>query len=86
MADGIILFGKLKSLYITQTFAAIELEGEPEKLTLWNDVDTVLPDRVTQSMWVSLCREALIHGNSLDVTLEDLNSSHVYAIKMGPGT
>ena len=41
-----------------------------------------MQDRVTQSMWLSLCRDALANGWTVVASVTDLNSSQVISIKV----
>jgi len=79
-------FGRPNLLAIGGNAATVEMNSADgrEKLQLWSDVDAAVPDRVTQSMWVSLCREALTHGNDLTVVIEDENSAQVVSIHLKP--
>jgi hypothetical protein len=79
------LLGTLTYLTIGQTSAVIEISdanGVREKFQLWADVYAGIPHRVTQRMWVSLCREALTNGTELLIVPESANSAQVATIRM----
>ena len=82
--DGIAI-GPVSYLYVGTDSATVEVDGMDgrEKCQLWADSDASVPDRVTQSMWVSMCREALAHGSEVLVSLESVNSAQVVSIRLG---
>jgi hypothetical protein len=48
-----------------KVFVVDDITGLRETLQLWDDIDGVIPDRVTQSMWVAQCRDALVNGKQV---------------------
>jgi hypothetical protein len=58
--------------------------GDTEKLNLWTDDDALIPDRVTQSMWLSMCRDAVTHGNQVAIVTSTENSAQVNEISLRP--
>jgi hypothetical protein len=58
--------------------------GQKEKLNLWTDEDGLIPDRVTQSMWLSMCRDAVTHGNQVLIVTSTENSARVNEVNLRP--
>jgi hypothetical protein len=58
--------------------------GRKEKLNLWTDEDGLIPDRVTQSMWLSMCRDAVTHGNQVLIVTSTENSARVNQVSLRP--
>src|SRR5688572_3892894 len=85
MATESYAIGPVTYLSVGATAATVEVDGIDgrEKCQLWTDSDWSVPDRVTQSMWVSMCREALAHGSEVLVALESANSAQVVSIRLG---
>jgi hypothetical protein len=78
--------GPVFSVSVTSNSASIQLlnsAGRPGvKLQLWNAEVPGVQDRVTQSMWLSLCRDALANGWTVDALVADANSSQVISVKV----
>jgi hypothetical protein len=80
-----VFVGPINHLIVSSSSAMIEMDdvnGVRETLILWNDTDALLPDRVTQSMWISICRDSLAHGNSILALLENQNSAQISVLWM----
>jgi hypothetical protein len=78
--------GQISSVSVSGNSAAIQFldsAGLPaRKLQLWNAEVPGVQDRVLQSMWLSLCRDALANGWTVVASVADLNSSQVISIKV----
>ena len=78
--------GQIFSVGVSGTSASVQLlnsAGLPGvKLQLWNAEVPGVQDRVTQSMWLSLCRDALANGWTVVASVADANSSQVISIKV----
>ena len=84
--DPVEFTGPISSVTVSGNSASIQLldsAGRPSaKLQLWNAEVPGVQDRVTQSMWLSLCRDALANGWTVVASVTDLNSSQVISIKV----
>jgi hypothetical protein len=81
-------FGPLLKLAVSDTSGSIEVDDlntGPEKFQLWSNEVSGAQDRVTQSLWVSLCREAMVHGWPVVVTADNENSAQVVSIMLQGG-
>lgn len=67
-----------------KVFVRDEATELSETFQLWDDSDAEIPDRVTQSMWVSLCRDAVVNGKRVLVVPASSNSAQVVSIELRP--
>lgn len=78
--------GQVRSLSIFSTIAKVVVEDEDENqeelFQLFVDADGVVSDRVRQSMWVSLCREAILTGKRVSISTVDENSAVVASVAL----
>ena len=58
--------------------------GRSEKLSLWSDARNPIPDRITQSTWLSMCQGAATNGNEVIITTSTENSSLVTQVSLRP--
>jgi hypothetical protein len=65
-----------------KVFVVDDITGLRETLQLWDDIDGVIPDRVTQSMWVAQCRDALVNGKQVLIDTGSGNSAQVISIEL----
>ena len=82
-----VYFGTVNALKISQNTAKLFLgedNGGSETMQLWADADGIIPDRVTQSMWVSMCRDALTTGSHLMVVTDGSDSAQIVTIELRP--
>jgi hypothetical protein len=80
--------GPITALLVASSVAKVEVNDEGDKVketfVLFSDADGVVPDRVTQSMWVSLCRAAIVNGKRITVSTVNQNSAQVGSITLLP--
>jgi hypothetical protein len=77
--------GPLLKLTVSNVSGSIEVDDGttgPEKFQLWSDEASGAQDRVTQSLWVSLCREAMVQGWPVVVTADNENSAQILSIML----
>ncbi len=55
-----------------------------ETFILFNDPDGAVPDRVAHSVWLSLCRDAIVAGKRVQVTTANENSAQVTTVTLLP--
>lgn len=76
--------GTVEQLLAAETFAKVQITdvatGELETFLLYSDTDAAVPDRVTQGLWLALCRDALLNGNQLTVLTPTNNSGVVSTV------
>jgi hypothetical protein len=80
-----VAVGPLMKLTVSDTSGSIEVDDGntgPEKFQLWSDEASGAQDRITQSLWVSLCREAMVQGWPVVVTADNENSAQVVSIML----
>jgi hypothetical protein len=65
--------GVIAELYVSSSFASMQLrkdDGDVDNINLWSDATAADPqDRLERTMWLSMCREALIHKKRVRVHL-----------------
>ena len=65
--------GIVAELHVDSFFASMQLrkdDGDVDSIGLWNDANANDPlDRLERTMWLSMCREALIHKKRVRVLL-----------------
>jgi hypothetical protein len=80
--------GSIKRLIVGSTFAKVTVIDEEDKqdetFILFADADSAIPDRVTQSMWLSLCRDAILNGKRISVGTEGQNSAQISVLTLLP--
>lgn len=78
--------GQVTDLQIFTGFGKVyvqdETDGANEAFVLYSDGDGVVSDRVLQSMWVSMCRDAIVSGRRVSVSTVDANSALVGSIDL----
>jgi hypothetical protein len=78
--------GLVKELIVGSSAAKMIVVDEEDKVdevfVLFTDPDGVVPDRVTQSMWLSLCRDAILSGKRIRVTTVNQNSAQVSTLTL----
>src|SRR5829696_4873225 len=86
--NALLVSGPVNFLQIGSAAAVAEVADGPDgvrtKVQLWADAAAVIPNPETQISWVSLCQEALRHGNDVQVFLENANSAQVGWIQLLP--
>jgi len=81
----LVAIGPVATLTVSNVSGSFEVDDPfqgREKFQLWSDEVSGAQDRITQSLWVSLCREAMVQGWSVAVNVEDENSAQVSAISL----
>ncbi|MCA1675342.1 MAG: hypothetical protein LC799_25190 [Actinobacteria bacterium] len=80
--------GLITSLFVGSTVAKVFIDDEEdnveEAFILFTDPDGVVPDRVAQSMWLSLCRDAVLTGKRINVFTVNQNSAQLSSITLLP--
>lgn len=75
--------GTVLGLIVSQTSAKFGLQpksGGPGIFVLYNDTDAEIPDRVTQSIWLAILRDAKANGGFVTVYTASNNSAVVTGI------
>lgn len=81
----IVALGPVATLTVSNVSGSFEVDDPfqgREKFQLWSDEVSGVQDRVTQSLWVSLCRESMVQGWSVAVSTDDENSAQVVSISL----
>jgi len=67
--------GIVAELHVDSFFASMQLrkdDGDIDNINLWSDATAEDPqDRLERTMWLSMCREALIHKTRVRLHLRD---------------
>jgi hypothetical protein len=65
--------GLVHELFVSAGFASVRIkkvDGDLDLIGLWNDQDPLDKfDRLERSMFLSICREAMIHGKRVRINL-----------------
>jgi hypothetical protein len=81
-----MITGTVTALEVGQFYGKVDLldesDGVVETLVLWNNADdAVIPDQVTQSMWMAMCRDSL-EGRRITITTTDEDSGVVAIVRL----
>ncbi|MEU5877662.1 hypothetical protein [Spirillospora sp. NPDC047279] len=80
------VIGTIDFMHVGETFAKFQMkdetDGSAETFILFADTDAEIPDRVTQSLWSAILRDAILNGTRIQVGTPSANSAVVSLLTM----